>query len=626
MLSGFGVLNAEQGATPLRPVLIRPVPVSVQNGLANLRRAALAQEWAASIALAQELQAIAGDSLVPVGSDRLASTQLAIDLMLVDALQQQRLATIPIPIQGQYPGIVSPEGLLQRGEAAWEHGDLDHAQQLWRMLLPPSEPHQLSCPIQGDSSAAVYARLSLIEQLESRPQSAQYFLDRVRKLSPSQGRLAGRSGLWSELLQRELASDSGWPASEPAANPHLWDSTTSCDLQLLRRRWSFATSGRTGLRPVGRVGKGETWLSISPSIVRLLESNAAPSNAVERAAYLFSEDFPEGDATVPRAVIVDDDLYVCLGPQVLSVGEGDQRLHVEPVLVSLQISGNLRLNWKRTGEQIMEQPGWVITSSPVVANETLTVAMRSSTIEPHLGAAQLDRLTGEVLWRRDFGLLPVTMPRPQPGRDLLLTYASDTDEFPRKHPAADLLLLLPEGECLGLSSGSGRQLWSRGFVDASSALRSSSPSAVIDSGQVFLIPPQGRCICLSLVDGAAIWRETSSTAATEVIGICDDLVLLAGRSLRAVGRFDGQRAWSTAPLQRSDVPSGSAVLFGQQVLWSTADRLWLLDAQTGQPLKSWSHAILGTGAGRLQLTADKLLLHSQHGWDCFDSQIHVLAP
>lgn len=113
-----------------------------------------------------------------------------------------------------YASQPAEDALLLLGDLLFERGRFHEAAGYWRQLLPETESHY---PDPRTSPAAVHARIILSGIFRNQLDQARRDLEEFRERFPTErGRLAGKVGIYAEILRGILAAPPGWPPESTA--------------------------------------------------------------------------------------------------------------------------------------------------------------------------------------------------------------------------------------------------------------------------------------------------------------------------------------------------------------------------------------------------------------------------
>ncbi len=562
------------------------------------------------------------------------------------------------------------KALMALGEIALESGDFAAARWNWERIVParssdmapaaavgaavelPPQPGRVppqqdavspAWPSYPDSKldlAAVRARLVLVSILEGATARARGELAAYRKLHPdAQGHLGGRAGRYVELLQSLLAESAAWPAAHAdadwitfAGNPQRNEAAASLvDVGPVAWRVALRPAavpvGPMGAKPIGEDRREP--LSFFPLLVgrRALVNTERQVLAMQcdsgrpawgRTVAIYESDisaaadrpiFPVESLGSPRftMTVFRDRLFARMGATVTGQMR-DAAPDRAGCLVCLDLAAEGRLLWK-----IAPEEGWAFEGAPLADEHGLYVAMRRQDIRPQAFVACFDADSGRFRWRRFIcgaetparGILPEQTHN-------LLTLASGTLYY-NTNLGAVAALRADDGRVLWLSLYP-REL--RGdLAKLSPHWRRGPNPCLLDRGTLLVAPADSpRIFAFDAATGQILWYTgTEVEDAAGLLGTAGDWLIAGGArlywiSLKKEDRGRVKHVWPDGPERPG---YGRGVLAGQNVLWSSRDKLYIFDQQTAQPRRVVDLAALGAAGGNLLVAHGKLLIATQ---------------
>jgi outer membrane protein assembly factor BamB len=277
-------------------------------------------------------------------------------------------------------------------------------------------------------------------------------------------------------------------------------------------------------------------------------------------------------------------------------------------LVCLDLAAEGRLLWK-----IAPEEGWAFEGTPLADDRGVYVAMRRQDIRPQAFVACFDADTGRFRWRRFIcgaesparGVLPEQTHN-------LLTLASDT-----------LYYNTNLGAVAGLRTDDGRVLWIslypralRGdLANLTPHWRRELNPCLLDRGTLLVAPADSpRIFAFDAATGQILWQTgTEVEDAAGLLGAAGDWLIAGGSrlywiSLREEDRGRVKHVWPDGPARPG---YGRGILAGQDVLWSTRDKLYIFNRQTARPRRVVDLGALGASGGNLLVAHGRLFIATQ---------------
>jgi outer membrane protein assembly factor BamB len=557
------------------------------------------------------------------------------------------------------------KALMALGEISLESGDFAAARWNWERIVPVHNPrvgtaaeHSVGAAVELPPQqnalppawpsypdthldlASVRARLVLVSVLEGATERARGELAAYRKLHPdAQGRLGGREGRYIELLESLLAESVSWPVTPSnadwltfAGNPQR-NQTAGSLLDVGAVAWrvplrpSAAAAGPMGAKTAGEDPREP--LSFFPLLVgqHVLVNTDRQVLAVHcdsgqpawgrTAAIYESEITTLADRPIflaeglgsPRftTTVFRDRLFARMGSTVTGRphGAGADR---SGCLICLDLAAEGRLLWK-----IAPEEGWAFEGSPLADGRSVYVAMRRQDIRPQAFVACFDADTGRFRWRRFIcgAETPARGVLPEQTHGLL-TLSSDT-----------LYYNTNLGAVAALRADDGRVLWISLYPRAlrgdlaklAPHWRRELNPCLLDRGTLLVAPADSpRIFAFDTATGQILWQTgTEVEDATSLLAAAGDWLIAGGArlywiSLKEEDRGRVKHVWPDGPERPG---YGRGVLAGQDVLWSTRDKLYIFNRQTARPRRIIDLAALGASGGNLLVAYGKLLIATE---------------
>ena len=560
------------------------------------------------------------------------------------------------------------EALMALGEIALESGDFAAARWNWERIIPVVNPEPTrvgaavelppqpsaepptqrnilpqawpSYPDTNLDLAVVRARLILVSILEGATARARGELAAYRKLHPdAQGHLGGRDGRYVQLLESLLAESVSWPATPSdadwptfAGNPQR-NKTAAPLLDVGAVAWriplrpAVAAANPTSVKSAGENPREP--LSFFPLLVgrQVLVNTDRQVLAMRcttgQAAWGRTAAIYESEMTAPTAgpvspldslgsprfsmTVFHDRLFARIGSTVTDQVRGSTPEH-SACLVCLDLAAEGRLLWK-----IAPEEGWAFEGSPLADERGIYVAMRRQDIRPQAFVACFDADTGRFRWRRFIcgAETPARGVLPEQTHNLL-TLSSDT-----------LYYNTNLGAVAALRADDGRILWVSLYPRAlrgdlaklAPHWRREVNPCVLDRGTLLVAPADSPHIfAFDAATGQILWQTGGEVEdATGLLGTTGDWLIAGGSrlywiSLKEEDRGRVKHVWPDGPERPG---YGRGILAGQDVLWSTRDKLYIFNQQTARPRRVVDLAALGVSGGNLLVAQGRLFIATQ---------------
>lgn len=499
------------------------------------------------------------------------------------------------------------EAAWRLGSVRWQQGDPAGARELWSSLLPADDPAVPAKtprhPDPGYAEEVVLARLVLCDLLLEDRAAAEARIARLRTRFPeSRGVIGGREGRYVDLLAALLGDgQSGHSASAP---PWL-GSGSGAPRQIGAPLWSLPLTGaappkRFGVPPVTQVPALWNDLCLVADNRRVLALRASsgqpawPSGARQDDGSIF-----EGDGTARPAPRWPAPLH---RPAIDAEGRGFARVGIgaQPNQLSLLKNdtsrivaldlgrGEGRLLWSRLAGELVNGPtatAWGFASSPVAVDGKVLAVVRSPGTEAQCGIACLSAAAGELLWLQPVATV-ISEADPLWGRESL------------QH-GGDRVVLNLDGLVAALRLADGRLEWcvrraadDTGFAKSESSREVATLQPLVTGGRVFALWGSGRggtgdsseILALDLADGKTLWRGDGFGQLESAIAIRRGVLAVAGESLWGLDAATGAYRWKFGFDDPAARGAGPGVALGDDLLWTTREDLFTIDAATGAAL------------------------------------------
>lgn len=545
------------------------------------------------------------------------------------------------------------DALWLLGELALEKGDVALARSRWEQLIPspPESPAALPSPAadSGDGAGArpiaegeagdgkrppgpglelplrkfypdtaldladVRARLVWVSILTGDVPRAERELAAFAQLHPgATGRMAGRTGVYTDLLAALLEQSRAWPALAAQAPAAADRSARKRPLDLGSLAWRVALERAPVADPLAvrafgyrprRVGeepdlclsyhplvRGENVFLAMPSGIWAFDLATGkpawgknPVFADSEGSAFFGRRGTRGCIDPPRYTLETsgDRLLARLGSPVTVWSSDFAFQRVPGYLAGLDLSRQGSTLW----DPIRPPPeGWAFEGPPVCDSDRLYVALRRSEVRPQAHVACYDLATGRQRWSR------LVCAAQTPTGDLVdqcthnqLTLAGETLYFNTNL-----------GAVAAINTADGAIGWLTTYR-RSSGNDISRPAAhwyrdlnpcLLTEGRVIVAPSDSPAIlALDAATGQILWEARYAEDVVHLLGIEAGQLIASGDRLWWIDLATGRprRHWPDGP---SPLGRGRGTVAGQFVYWPTRESIYVFDAVQGNLVRT----------------------------------------
>jgi outer membrane protein assembly factor BamB/tetratricopeptide (TPR) repeat protein len=652
--------------------------------LATADRAAGEKKWGEAVRRYQQILAESGDLLVPVGGGRslparwvvhqkLATTDPAGRKLFRDnvndsarkLLEQGAAARDPVILErivaDTFCATPAEQALHLLGDLAMERGDFEAAERWWRMLARPASREagkddadkptfELVYPDPADGGAAARAKQILALLFQGATDHAKEELKAFRqKHAAAEGQLAGRKGMYADVLQQLSDTDAHRALAPTAAGPVAWPTfaggaTRNSVLPAeATPYWPDTPHWRVTLPgdPTGKphrdsdpppgTGSASRSLAFEPVIAagHILIADTARVLAFQETTGKLVSEYRHGDKNkLPETIdlrvpsrtdarytlTVDGNrVYARLGAQPMKAAENNKPHEIDTAIVCLGLDRGatgdvtLRYRWQIRGRMLDTEPSALFEGAPLVAHGRLFVAKtrfegRQSVTAVECYDADAPEGRDEpppLRWKQDLWGIDVAGPsEPTRHRHDLLTLAGPF-----------VVYCTHSGAIVALDAASGKRAWAYRYpTTAAKPLDGTLPRdlcpCVFAQGRVYAAPSDSdRILCLDALTGEKVW-ESSPAHVVQLLGVARGrlFVTLGGypQGIRCYHVGKGTPLW-TKPDEGDRATFGRGFLADRWVFWPTRFGLKVLRQDDGEPEDSgsgpepWGNLALGDG-------------------------------
>ena len=447
------------------------------------------------------------------------------------------------------------------GDLAFERGDFHEALAWWGS---PARGRQ------GDRPAALHDAKRILGRLflDQFGAAERDLLDFKTRHGKAQGPLAGRNGPYAETLEHWLHEHRG-RAGESSAAP-----------------WPTFAGAATRNRALPMAPSPPLWLDGASWRVHLAAKPLGPGGAITASAVRL------------RPIIQDRQVLVSDGRSIRSweLATGEPRFHFDGKTLAAKgsappvsrptpagadgrvygvIHGALvclatglsdspagELLWTALAQTSDGQAADFLSDPLAAGDHVYVVAGHILGVRVRTFLCCYGSRRGVLLWRQPLGEVGAAHDRqsPQPG---LLTWAGDRVVYGTDH-----------GLILAIDPWTGKPLWRVSYPSTTSRPAAPEPlPAVFDGERVIVAPADSDLVlCIEARTGAVAW-ELPVAGVEHILGIADDMVLLATRhSIDAVDAATGaaRRRWRAPDVGRLS-SAGRGLVAGGLLFWPVED-------------------------------------------------------
>lgn len=518
------------------------------------------------------------------------------------------------------------EALWRLGQSAWTRGDLTAARYWWGQLLPaeyhrkmPAERH---FPDPRYPVADVAARVVLCDLLLSPVRGERALALFTETFPDARGQLAGKSGLWVELLtafRQQMTAGShttghvdvptfgGNPARNGAAaeavdfGGELWNLPLA-NAPLLRTPAQSLFPPARPLASAPAVVDDVVYVNDGAGIHAVsLYSGKPVWNGLDSASTVIYPQFPAGEILPPRRPVQGAPLWtVTVGAGRLFANVGSVITTPSPLenrehtteLVCLDIQQEEgKLLWKLSSEEMSQRlpaedpdaPGWMWEGTPLLLGTKLYAALSRRRPQLEWSLVCLDAESGQLLWHRPVG---ISRPTPPDGENLAshLLLAAD---------AQRLYLATHWGALIAVDLQTGALDWAvayrselRGEGRARRDPLSAPPPCLVADDRVIMAPADSsNVMCLHAQTGELLWRTPVDESIAALSWAAPDRIVATGISAYGLEAATGEPVWQVAPDESELRGYGRGWMCGDQFVWPTREALLVIDPRQGTVLR-----------------------------------------
>jgi cellulose synthase operon protein C len=173
-----------------------------------------------------------------------------------------------------------------------------------------------------------------------------------------------------------------------------------------------------------------------------------------------------------------------------------------------------------------------------------------------------------------------------------------------------------------VSTEEGRIAWLRRYDRMAGSLREPLPlcfdrdpsPCVYDHGTLFVAPADAPAIfALDADTGQTLWATDQLADMVNLLGVADGNLIASGNRLAAVDGRTGRVRFVWPESETAGIRGfGRGVIAGREVFWPGRDKIYVVDAKTGQQTREPIDMIAYTKCGANLLAGDGYLLLASH--------------
>jgi outer membrane protein assembly factor BamB len=645
---GADAARPEVGEESLSRIGLAGEAQHIGRRLTHVQKLVDQKQWSEAIDEYQQIIDEAGDELVPINSRHCVRARWLCHVRLAALMQDPTARRVYRERVDHQAGKWLEEGTTNRdthtlqrlvdtafcsrhadraldllGDLAFEQGRFEEAERWWCLLALPAlettarqeakiDAQQSALLLYPDPRidlAGVRARLILARLFRGERSSVAAELKAFRTLHPkAEGRLAGRTGRYADILDGLLARPADWsptPIRDPSWSTFAGASTRSFIATPAPRLVAFdgpprivplrgsseppegtvvSATARSRLLAVHPVIVGEQVFVAGPYSVEAYDLRSGRQTG--HYSFLEGATLPDqGKAQVGQErgytlTVAENFVYARVGAQDAA---GAQDSYLVGLSTQPDQAGQLVPRWppvKSRGPG--PESAALFEGAPVVRSGCVYIArIRVNTVATAIDC--YDAETGALRWRQDVCETPFRRDTPARQRHHLLTLAGP-----------NVVYCSHTGAVVALDAATGRRMWSvrypsRGERTADGAVspRDLAPCVASD-GRLFVAPADfDRILCLDAATGQTLW-ESKRIEVVHLLGVARGrLIFTTGsypQGIRALDAATGAdlRHW-VQPNDGNALPSfGRGLLVGVHVFWPTVNGLRILNQEDGQ--------------------------------------------
>lgn len=507
-------------------------------------------------------------------------------------------------------GRVNVDVLLEMGDQLWSHGKIEKAQQLWsiaqRLLSKTDSPSLQQTSQDSNQAIELHKRRIVANIFTGRLMTAERQIDQLNSEHPQVvGRLAGQSGPLAEILS-ELAHslDRSDATKFIQIGPTLPFQIHRYDL--LSKRWQSPLS----LTIRDAVADVQIWKDVvivhDQAGVRALSrrtGNSAWPAGENDSGLIFETEANESSEislVTGQSTIQDGFFYMRTGVEHFA---DQQKLSITqlPRISALNLNAEGRLEWTVTPQDCLVdslKQQATFSGPPVLLGENLIVPMRSDSPRNLLLLVSLNMKTGQTVWENDIA-----------------------SSFTSYHPEVvdqlavdgDRIYWLIDGHVLScIDSRTGNGLWFSAIDDTPTVHGGSEQKG----GQLLIVDEAVICTArtgptaFNKFTGEVLWSQPMEAAPRQLVGSCDDVVLLANPGLYGLDLYTGRLLWNHPLAARSH--ETYFTLLGRSANFASSNSILTVDALTGSILQQNDNPLRQESEIRSVFLHDKTLFIQQN--------------
>ncbi|MEZ5942109.1 MAG: PQQ-binding-like beta-propeller repeat protein [Planctomycetaceae bacterium] len=463
----------------------------------------------------------------------------------------------------------SDDSLLAIGDAAWRSGDVDAAANCWNAVW-----YRLSGGTANVGSplvrSAVAARLATWDAMAGRPGSARNWLSALNdEERDGIARFAGRSGTWGELMESVIESET--PTAERA---------------------SFALTRQVRV-PIEHASKDAlpTMHLVNGDILLLQHDSVALWSQTVEGEFRLNQQMPLSLLSAKNSMGTAAPSDEGGGDWLFSVSIDESGQRKVVVIDGSRATMNA---WTISGDILMHEAGWMVTSPPLIAAGLVYVTLS----DQKRGGRQLvccvtfDK-EPQVLWRTELESLIASQGPSEVGCSLSRWESAVSTVFPGEFAPPVLLVNVEGRQITGLNCQNGQLMWAREYKQRMH--RSTVPFPDIHCGELDALAVTAEGIVrFDPRTGRQLWLSSGGVRSPARILLReDDRLVTAGGGLRALDIATGVQAWELkGPGGESD-PLAHVAFWKRHLLYARDDSLRLVDVRSGTTLRQWYYVQLG---------------------------------
>ncbi len=665
-----GSAHGQTREATIRESVVLETDSAVVRQLGSVRDYLSEKQWDQAIGILQQIADMHGRKLIAAQPGRYVSVRRQCNVLLASlppeglAVFRKRIdsrsrewyetgrrqrdeAQLMRVLEHAFASSDADDALFLLGELAWARADYDRAREFWSQILPADRtpgvlrtPSRLHYPDTTIDPSKVRARLILCSIAENNLTRAREELKTFQEAFPdARGTLAGKTGLFSQLLADVLRDASSWsfPVEPASASTFAFNERRNGivprAVEVGSVLWS-APLADVDLNNPGRdsppfrspplswhpVTFGESLLvanSHSISAFDLTTGRPSWPAGADTSALIYPT-LPDPRPPVPlhpvagipqyTMTVHGGRLYARIGVPIVRWARHEFRVHSELVCLDLE-QGEGRLVWKVDANKFGDEESiWSVCGSPIVDAGRVYVALQQSFPAAQVNIACLSAETGRPLWNRKICnvLLDVDAVQNVLGNHLLTL--GNHRLYLSTNLGAVAALALDSGDVEWIVTYPS-QMPSDDVVVGDDAKTRLTP-CLYHGGIVIVAPSDSEeLMALDALSGSVLWKRTLGDRIRHLLGVADGRLIVSGNQLWGLDVETGRVQWRLGYTDPSGHGYGRGLLAGDLVYWPLREEIFLVSQSQGTIERRVAlKPVYGQTGGNLLIAGGRLVI------------------